>query len=203
MNLLAIGAHPDDIEYGCGGTLLKAADAGHRIHLLVMTCGIDEATAGVRQQEQERAADLLGAELNWGGFRDTSLVYGRELITVVESAVERIEPDLVLVNSPEDSHQDHRALAKSTSAACRYVKNLLYYHDYTSIDFRGHTFVDIGEVLGRKVDLLSAHASQTGKPNPAGLDMCASVRALAMYYGFVAKVRYAEAFDPLRVMLPL
>lgn len=203
MKILAIGSHPDDIEYGCGGTLLKAASAGHDLNLLVMTCGSCLEDEPVRKAEQEKVAHRLNAKLHWGGFQDTNLICNRELVCAVESVITRVEPDLIFVNAPEDSHQDHRALAAATAAACRYVHNVLYYHDYTSINFRGGVFVDIGGLVDEKANLLSCHASQVAKPNPAGLDMCESVHALAAYYGFIAKVKYAEAFNPLRCLLPL
>jgi LmbE family N-acetylglucosaminyl deacetylase len=203
LKILAIGSHPDDIEYGCGGTLLKAAQNGHEIHMLVMTCGRVGGNVDVRKKEQEESAKKLGATLHWGEFEDTKLVYGQELINRIESCVNEVQPNSVFVNSPEDSHQDHRALALSTAAACRYIKNVLYYHDYTSLRFIGSVFVDIHDFVEAKVDLLSTHRSQIKKPNPAELDMCESVRSLASYYGFTAKVKYAEAFNPLRTHLEL
>lgn len=203
MKILAIGSHPDDIEYGCGGTLLQAAQNGHELHMLVMTCGRVGGDAATRQAEQEASARVLGAQLHWGGFEDTKLLYGQDLINRIEACVREVQPDMVFVNAPDDSHQDHRALAQSTAAACRYVKNVLYYHDYTSLHFIGKVFVDIGGLVDAKVELLKCHASQIGKPNPAQLDMCESVRSLASYYGFIGKVKYAEAFAPLRTQLAL
>ena len=62
MRILAIGAHPDDIEAGCGGTLLKYAQKGHRIFLMVMTAGDKGGSSGIRKREQARAAKQLGVE---------------------------------------------------------------------------------------------------------------------------------------------
>lgn len=199
--VLAIGAHPDDVEYGCGGALLRASQAGHEVHLLVLTCGLSEEEAIIRRKEQEKSAAFLKAELHWGGWQDTSLVYARPLINTVEYFIAKVRPDTILVNAVNDSHQDHVALAKSAIAAGRYVKNFLHYHDYTSLEFHGSLFVDIGNTLEEKAKLLGIHASQVGKDSPAGLDMLESIRALASYYGFLAKVKYAEAFYPLRYLL--
>lgn len=203
MKILAIGAHPDDIEYGCGGTLLRATDTGHELHLLVLTDGASGGDPATRKTEQEKSAAVLGAALHWGGFEDTWLSYGRDLIKAVETRVMQIQPDVVLVNSPDDSHQDHQATARATVAACRYVKSILFYHDYTSLNFQGGIYTDLaGGLLDRKTALLDCHYSQTSRPNPAELDMLESVRALAAYYGFLAKVKYAEAFYPCRYLLP-
>ena len=69
MKILAIGAHPDDIEFGCGGTLIKYGLKGHDIYLLVMTEGGMGGNQVERRKEQEEAAQLLGArELFWGGY---------------------------------------------------------------------------------------------------------------------------------------
>jgi len=201
MKILAFGAHPDDIEYGCGGFLLNAAEAGHEVYLCVMTDGHNTGKVD-RIAEQEKAADYLGAtDLFWGGFRDTELTPNRELIVALEKTISKVLPDMVLVNAPEDAHQDHRALGSCTITAARYIKRVLFYHDYTTLSFEPDTFVDIAPVLEKKTKLLGFHASQVKKEYPTGLDMLESVNALAAYYGFMAKVKYAEAFKPLRNLM--
>lgn len=201
MRILAIGAHPDDIEYGCGGYLLLCARKKHQVYLAVMTNGSGTGHTG-RVREQEKAVKVLHArKVFWGGFRDTELEFGRDLIMAIEDILKRVSPDMVLVNFPQDTHQDHAALARCAITACRYVKHVLFYHDYTTLNFEADTFVDISPVLAQKKKLLACHASQVQKKYPTGLDMLESVDALAAYYGFLAKVRYAEAFKPLRNLL--
>ena len=86
MNILAIGAHPDDIEFGCGGTLLKYSQQGHGIYLLVLTDGSVGGDPQVRKKEQTQAADFLGGKgLFWGGAKDTELFDNRELILKIET----------------------------------------------------------------------------------------------------------------------
>lgn len=201
MKMLALGAHPDDIEYGCGGLLLDAVDNGHEVFLAVMTDGSTVSNAN-RVSEQEKSAALLGAkDLFWGGFKDTDLTANRKLIVALEKIMAQTKPDLVLVNYPDDAHQDHQALASSSVTACRYIKQVLFYHDYTALNFLPDTFADIGNVLSRKSELVACHSSQVSKNYPTGLDMLESVNALAAYYGFMAKVKYAEGFKPLRFLL--
>ena len=85
MNILAIGAHPDDIEFGCGGTLIKYADRGHRVYLMVMTHGGQGGLENVRKKEQLDSKAILGVEhLFWGGYEDTHLTVGKELINKIE-----------------------------------------------------------------------------------------------------------------------
>ena len=201
MKIVALGAHPDDIEYGCGGTLLQAANHGHEIYLNVLTDGLGSVD---RRKEQEAAARYLGArEVFWGGFKDTELTASRALIVSIEKTLSQVKPDVVFVNYPEDAHQDHQNLASSTITACRYIRQVFFYHDYTTLNFQPDTFVDIGPVLDRKKELIACHASQVKKTYPTGLDMLESVSALAAYYGFMAKVKYAEAFKPLRNLIVL
>jgi len=203
MHIMAVGAHPDDIEYGCGGFLLGGVEKGHTVDLLVLTDGGINPSIN-RRQEQEAAAAFLGVrELFWGGFRDTQLTTGRELIMAIESVLAKVKPDVVLVNAPNDAHQDHKALASCAITACRYVKSVLFYHDYTTLDFCPNTFVNIEPHLARKRELLSCHQSQVNKDYPTHLDLLESVNALAAYYGFMAKVKYAEGFTPLRYLLAL
>ncbi len=203
MKILALGAHPDDIEYGCGGLLLLATEAGHDVFLSVLTDGTGSTDVD-RRAEQEQAAQFLGArDLFWGNFEDTKLAADRPLIVAIETMLEKAQPDMVLVNAPDDAHQDHKALASAVVTACRYVRRLLFYQDYTSLDFSPDTFVDVASVLERKKELLACHASQVGKEYPTGLDMLESVSALATYHGFMAKVKYAEGLKPLRNLISI
>ncbi|MGH9294502.1 MAG: PIG-L deacetylase family protein, partial [Acidimicrobiales bacterium] len=117
MKVLAIGAHPDDVEIGCGAALLAHKVAGDDITLLVMSDGRSGTPSsgasrgfsdGSRIAEQEEAAAILGAELIWGGFRDGSVPDGPEAVGVIDDAVRRSGADLVYTHAERDSHQDHR-----------------------------------------------------------------------------------------------
>ena len=181
--------------------MLKAIEKGHEVFLLVMT---ESLTPEIRRGEQETAARFLKAKkLFWGGFQDTNLTASREVINAIEKVLGEVQPDAVFVNSPDDAHQDHQALGSCTVTACRYIQRVFFYHDYTALNFKPDTFVDIGDVLRKKQDLLACHRSQVSKAYPTGLDLLESVSALAAFYGFMAKVKYAEAFRPLRNLMTL
>src|SRR3989338_3401862 len=110
MNVLAIGAHPDDIEFGCGGTLLKYNDKSHKIFLLILTKGEFGGDPHIRTREQEAAADFLGSkDLFWGGFKDTELVGNAQLISKLDEVLRAVRPDVVFLNYWDDVHQDHRS----------------------------------------------------------------------------------------------
>lgn len=201
MNILAIGAHPDDIEYGCGGTLIKYAQRGDNVYLLVMTDGALGTKPDIRREEQQEAARLLSAkEVFWGGFQDTELPLGKEIISFVERITARVNPEEVYVNYFDDTHQDHRTLAHCVVSATRYIKKVLFYEDYTTCNFEPNIFVDIKDVLEKKINLLQAHHSQVVKSYPTNLDIIESVRAIANFRGFQGKVKYAEGFKALRFL---
>lgn len=202
MRILALGAHPDDIEVGCGGTLIKYAESGHRIFLMVMTEGGAGGNVSVRRREQERSAKLLQAEeVFWGGYQDTEVPLGRDLIQTVEEIVRKIEPHFIFVHYHDDTHQDHRHLAMSTITATRYSKNVLFYEGPTTQNFAPTVFVDIQQALDRKIQALEAHASQVMKTNIEGIGIADLVRSSAHFRGIQGRVKTAEGFLPLRLFI--
>lgn len=201
MNILAVGAHPDDIELGCGGTLRKYVKAGHDVYMFVLTDGREAGDPELRKKEQEDASRLLGVKgLYWGGFPDTKLEVGKKIITVIDGVIKKVQPDEVYVNFWDDTHQDHRALAQCFMSATRYIKRVLFYEDYTSINFEPDIFIDIQDVLEEKINILKAHRSQVSRDYPSDLNMVESVQAIANFRGFQGKVKYAEGFKAFRYL---
>ena len=201
MKILALGAHPDDIEYGCGGTFLKYAKRGENLYFMVLTKGEFGGERGLREKEQEEAVRLLGVKkMFWGGYKDTELPNDRVIISHIDSVLQEVNPNEVYVNFFDDIHQDHRTLARCTLAATRYVKRVFFYEDYTSINFEPDIFVDIGNVLEEKQKLIQAYSSQVAKAYPTKLDMVESVKAIANFRGFQGKVKYAEGFKSFRFL---
>jgi LmbE family N-acetylglucosaminyl deacetylase len=193
MKVLAIGAHPDDIELGCGGTLAAHRDAGHEVAMLVMTSGERGPTdMGSRVQEQEDSAELLGAELLWGGFQDGAIPEGRACVDVIQEAIAHIEPEVVYSHAPNDTHQDHRATAQGTISASRRLERLCLYEGPTTTEFRPSVYVDIADQVEPKIDALRAHVSQVLKNGLVDLE---AIEALARHRGFQARIRQAEAFE--------
>ena len=120
IRVLALGAHPDDIEAGCGGTLIKYALNGHRVFLMVMTAGEQGGKGTARKREQQRASRHLRAEkIFWGGYPDTKVPAGQGLIGRIERVVREVDPHFIFVHYHDDTHQDHRHLAVSTVTATR------------------------------------------------------------------------------------
>jgi len=204
MNILAIGAHPDDIEFGCGGTLLKYAAVGHTINLLVLTSGKVGGNPLERAREQEQSAKSIGAnDLIWGGFEDTELVENKPLIISIEKALARTHPDIVFLNYVDDVHQDHRAAAYSGVTATRYIKEVLFYEVPTTQNFMPDIFVDIGSIIDKKLQLLKLHASQVNKTRVDNLTIVESAQACATFRGYQGRVKFAEGFKALRILRPV
>jgi len=202
MRILAIGAHPDDIEFGCGGTLIKYAGQGHDVFLLVMTDGGGGGDGTVRRQEQVESARILRAcKLFWGEYQDTAMPLDRALIQRVEEVIDDVRPDFIFVHYHDDTHQDHRHLATSTTTATRYTRNVLFYEGPTAQNFSPSIFVDVDSVLEDKIASLQAHASQVSKTNIEGLSIVDVARSSAHFRGIQGRVRNAEAFVPLRLFI--
>ncbi len=201
MNILALGAHPDDIEFGCGGTFLKFSKEENNIYFLVLTKGEFGGKPELREEEQKKAVELLGIKkIFWGGFTDTELPNDRIIITHIDKIIKEINPDEVYVNYIDDIHQDHRILARCALAATRYIKRVFFYEDYTSSNFDPDIFVDIEDVLEQKQELIRLYESQVKKSYPTRLDMVETVRAMANFRGFQGKIKYAEGFKAFRFL---
>ncbi len=203
MNILAIGAHPDDIEIGCAGTLIKYAQGGHNVFFLSMTKGEMGGEAEIRRKEQMKAADIIGAkDIFWGGFKDTELLdEGNKIIHIVEDFIKKIQPNFIFVNFFDDTHQDHRSVNRSVLSAARYVKNVMFYEVPTTNNFTPNVFVDIGSVLDRKLESLKAHASQMMKTNIQDLSIIDIARSSALFRGVQGRVPLAEGFVSERLFI--
>jgi len=201
MNVLAISPHPDDVEFGCGGTLSKLAKQGHKIHLMYMTLGELGGDPKTRRKEAERAASLLKANVHWGGFSDTQIPLSKETINRVESVMDAAKPDLVFIPYLMDTHQDHRYTSRAATTAARYHRNVLYFEVPTSVDFLPTVFTDVGPALKSKMALLRAHRSQVYLTKVPGLSIVENARSVAIFRGTQFRVKFAEGFLPVRMTL--
>ena len=198
MRILAVGAHPDDIELGCGGALRAHVLAGDEVTMLVMTTG-DRGPQGLtsRVREQEAAAQVLGASLVWGGFEDGEVPSGRESVDVVDVVVRSTAADVVYTHAPHDSHQDHVAVSTASLAAARRTGRVLYYQAPSTTAFDPTVFVDVGHTVEDKMGALQAHWSQVADCPMVDLE---AVHAGVRYWGQRARTRFAEAFESPRFL---
>jgi LmbE family N-acetylglucosaminyl deacetylase len=158
--------------------------------------GDDETIVG-RRLEQEQAARTLGARLLWGGQVDCTVTPDAATVAVVERALKETEADVVYVHAPDDSHQDHRAVAAATLSAARRLSRVLHYQSPSTLTFSPTTFVDVTAYLSGKLAALGAHASQVEMSAMVEPD---AVVASARHWGAQARIGYAEAFAPTRLV---
>jgi len=217
MNVLAVGAHPDDLEILCGGTLAKYAAAGHSVTMAVLTNGdmghpeIEPAEmARIRQNEFINAAAVIGAKTVWMGVGDemSEISVGARLMMV--DVLRLAAPDVVLTHCDADYHVDHlnasRLVFEAAPLAC--VANIkrelpalerqpLIYHFDTlgAVNFLPREYVDITGFIETKKKMYFCHESQDEWMKRAtGFEIADVIESVAKVRGYAAGVRYAEGF---------
>jgi LmbE family N-acetylglucosaminyl deacetylase/ActR/RegA family two-component response regulator len=195
-NVLAIGAHPDDVEIGCGGVLAKHRKNGDRVHILTLSDGKQGGETHLRRAESENAAKMIDAELFWGGLHDTQIQDGQDTISAIENIINQVNPTVVYTHTQKDSHQDHRNTFNAALVAARKVNNLYCYQSpSTTIDFRPSSFTDISNFLPKKIELISAYQTQITKCSYLASDL---IEATARYWGRFAGNGRVEPFEVIR-----
>jgi LmbE family N-acetylglucosaminyl deacetylase len=201
MRILAIGSHPDDVELGCGGALMRHSARGDHITILVMTRGergvFDQRS---RFAEQRRAARILGADLHWGPFVDGELTFSPEVVRTIDEVIASSGAEVVYTHAVEDSHQDHRATSQASLAASRRLSSVLFYETPSTQRFVPTHFVDVTEELDSKIALVHSHTSQVERDGPVDLD---ALLAQARFRGTQSRSHYAEGFEVARFMWDL
>lgn len=194
--VLAIGAHPDDVEIGAGATLARHADAGDAVHVLTLSRGHHGGPGDERADEAARAAEVLGAELTLADLEDTAIPDTGDTVRLIEAVVARVRPDVVYVHSVHDTHQDHRAVHRATVVAARGVRRVCCYQSpSTTVEFRPTRFVPVDVHFPTKLKAIAAYASQTAIRDYLEPDLLA---ATARYWGRFGRSRLVEPFEVVR-----
>ena len=202
MNILAIGAHPDDIEFGCGGTLIKYAQKGYNVFLMILTLGQMGGKGKIREKEQLASCKILKSKKVFlGKYTDTKLPLDQSVIDDIEKVLKIVKPAFIFVNYFDDTHQDHRHLAQATLSATRYIRNVLFYEGPTTQNFIPNVFVDIERTLKDKIAALQAHNSQVLRTNIEDLPITEMAKSSANFRGTQGRVKYAEGFISVRLFI--
>lgn len=195
--VLAIGAHPDDVEIGCGGALLEHRRRGDDITVLTMSHGQVGGPETARVGESMLAARSLGAQLFIADLPDTRIDPGVDTIRLLESVVQGVDPTVIYVHSKHDNHQDHRAVHAAVVSAARRVPRIYAYESPSATnDFAPTKFVPIDRVMTHKVDLLGLFATQNERSYLEPELVIAGARYWARH--LAPRARYAEPFEVLR-----
>lgn len=164
MNILAIGAHPDDIELGCGGTLIKASKEGHKIYLYTLTRGGSAGQVIRRANELVNSAKSMGATVLWiDDYEDSKVYLTKELINSIEFFIKKSKADIIYTHPLNDNHHDHRAIAQATIEAGRFTPNIFGYENPSTRNFNPNMYYDISDIIDDKNGLIKLHESQESK----------------------------------------
>ena len=212
-NVLAIGAHPDDIEFGCAGTLFRHRQNGDDVTMVVMSKGDvrDSFSGKVLRSKDESitettcSADVLDCDLVHLDFEDTKIPFSVESISSLERIIKSKKIDIIYTHWGGDTHQDHINTLKTTLSSARMVKNVLCYEQIpiprVSINYPvANYYVDVSEFMDKKIESCLCHESQLKKYKDGGFDMIDGLKVLARYRGNQIGVKYAEAFDLLKMV---
>lgn len=192
-SVLAIGAHPDDVEIGVGGTLLRHHRAGDRITILTTSRGRIGGDPGERAREAGDAAALVGAELILGDLEDTRIEDRGATVALIEDAIARCRPDVLYTHSLNDVHQDHRSVHRAALIAGRAVPSFFCFQSPSStVAFRPTKFIGVDDHVAGKLDLIAAHRSQATRRWYLEPDV---VKATARYWGRYADTAFAEPLE--------
>lgn len=201
MKIVSIGAHPDDVELGMGGTLAKHAGIGDDVHIILCTLGGVSGNPAQREEEARKAGSILGVSdihiLNYPApklNRPTP-----EFEDTLHRIIYKIEPHRIYVHSPQDYHQVHSAISRSTKRIAEKdgVKQLLFYEviSSTTRDFKPNAYVDITSYIDLKIKSIEAHKSQSDRlyMQPNIVKSLANIRYAREKVG-TNPSGYAEAF---------
>jgi len=216
-SVLAIGAHPDDIEILCGGTLAKYAELGVDVSMAVMTDGAlghmvipPDELAEIRHEEAAKSADIIGADFYWLGFKDASLINDLEIRMTLVELIRKTKPDMIITHSPNDYHPDHRGTSDLVFGATflsglKHVETESSYHEgvqpitymdtINSSNFIPTEYVDISNVIQTKIKMIRSFESQVKwLKDHDDVDFLDMIQVQSKARGYQCGVEYAEAF---------
>jgi LmbE family N-acetylglucosaminyl deacetylase len=207
MIILAIGAHFDDVELGCGGTLLKHNRRDDELHILVVTHSgyTSKVKAIVRSktealEEGKRSAAHLKARLHCLNLEPINILPTEQNIIDLEERILSIRPDIVYTHQPNDSNADHAAVGYMSMRACRKCDRVLLYRSnwYILDDSRpDNYYVDITEYMGEKESLIRYFDSEMRNVNYSWVDF---VKKQNCASGAKIGVGYAETFHAMKIV---
>lgn len=210
MKILAVGAHMDDIEIACGGTIAKAVKAGHQVKVLIMSRsgytnkeGYVQRTDDIAVLEGTRALQRLGVcDIEIFDFPTKDIPFRSDVINVIDVCISDYNPDIIFTHHPFDTHQAHVGTSNATIAAARRRNTVFFYEPITPsgrsyVAFRPQLYVDIESTLEDKLASLREHKSEYNKFG--GEDWVTGVMCRCGFRGYEIGKKYAEAFEVLRV----
>ena len=210
MNILAIGAHFDDVELGCAGALARHAAQGDDVYVFVATVSgftnqYDQSvrSSEVARKEAEAAMQVIGVrKLFCGDFKTLEVEFVDPLNIKILQLVQELKIEQVYAHWVGDIHHDHQAVARASLHSCRHVPRLLMYHSnwyHSTLDFRGNFYVDISDYWQAKEQAIRAHESEMER---TGEKWISFFRNEAENAGQRIGVKYAEVYEVVKWLQP-
>lgn len=221
LDILAIGVHPDDVELGCSGTLMKHIDLGYKVGILDLTKG-ELGTRGddkTRLKEATAAAKIMGIEVRENlGFADGFFANDKQHQLELIKILRKYQPNIVITNAKYDRHPDHGRSAELTKDAVflsglakietkqggtkqKAYRPKAVYNYIQALHAEPQLVVDISEYYDRKLQAVLAYKTQFFDPKSkenntfiSSPEFLEFVKARALHFGVPIGVKYAEAF---------
>jgi len=207
MNVLGIGAHFDDLELGCSGTLIKHVQNGDKVTMLVITNssynnpnGELIRAANDAYEEGLKAANIIGAELICLNISTFFVPFEESLTSEIDRYIEELNIDVMYSPWLHDLHRDHHYAAKNALMAGRHVPRFLMYRSNyydTEKPFHGNFYSDITDTIDKKIEVIKAHKSELERVRYKWLDFFQNQNAND---GQKIGVKYAECFEVVRYL---
>ncbi|MXP74778.1 hypothetical protein GN277_05095 [Lachnospiraceae bacterium WCA-9-b2] len=210
MKILAVGAHLDDIEIACGGTLAKAIENGHQVKALIMSKSGYTDKEGQIQREDEvaviegtNALHALGiSDIDVLDFPTKDIPFQSEVVNTIDVCMSKYNPDIIFTHHPFDTHQAHVGVSNATIAAARRKNTVFFYEPITPsgrsyVAFRPQLYIDIESTIEKKIASLREHKSEYSKFGAE--DWITGVHSRCGFRGYEIGKKYAEAFEVLRI----
>lgn len=212
MKIMAIGAHLDDIEIACGGTLAKAVQNGHEVKVLIMSkSGYTSKEGKIQRSDDLAVAEGMNA-LHVLGIQDIEIMdfptkdipFVSEVVNAIDVCMAAFDPDIIFTHHPFDTHQAHVGVSNATIAAARRKNTVFFYEPITPsgrsyVAFKPDLYVNIEDTIERKKVSLREHKSEYNKFGAE--DWITGIECRCGFRGYEIGAKYAEAFEILRLEL--
>ncbi|MCP4351313.1 MAG: hypothetical protein GY795_38095 [Desulfobacterales bacterium] len=208
MNVLGVGAHYDDIELGCSGTLIKHVQKKDNVTIMVITDSAYKNPEGkkirdaeVALREGRQAAEIIGAELICLNYETFMVPFDETLSKTITNYIEKLEIDIIYSHWIYDLHRDHQYAGKSALMAGRHVPRFLMYRSNyydTEQQFRGNFYSDISDVMDKKMEAIKVHKSELDRVKYNWIDFFTKQHEND---GQRIGVKYAECFEIVRYLM--
>ena len=183
MRVMAFGAHADDIEFMCAGTLAKYSSEGHKVAIAISTNGevgspdlSKNEIASIRQAEAKKSAKIIGADFFWLGYPDEFLFNNEKTRLHFIEIIRQFRPDIILCTDKDyDYHPDHTTTGqiiwdthvmvtvpniKTQTPPCEKIPDIIFMDTVTGVNFNPEFYVDITKQWETKAKMINCHKSQ-------------------------------------------